>query len=256
MPQKKQISKKPLAWITGASQGIGAAVVAEMVAQGWRVAITARSEKKLKDVAQNNKDIFVYGCDITDAQKVENIIDKIEKDLGAIDVAILNAGTYMPETLNEKLDPQKFKIHTDLNVNGTVYCLYPLLEKMKSRQSGHIAIVASVAGYRGLPRSLGYGASKAALINLAESLYMEAKPFGIKIQLINPGFVKTPLTDKNDFEMPFLISAETAAKKLVQGLQSSRFEITFPAVFALILKILGALPNRLYLNLMRYGTKG
>lgn len=251
--------KQKIIWITGASSGIGAETALQMAKSGWRVAATARSLDKLEALAEQAASydgaIIPYAGDVTDLKAMSAIADAIEVEQGIIDIALLNAGTYFPDT-DESFTADSFKKTFDVNVNGMANCVEPLLKKFRVRRAGHIAIVASVAGYRGLPRSLSYGATKAALINFAEALYIESKDAGIKVQVINPGFVKTPLTDTNDFEMPMLMPVEDAAKALIKGIHSNKFEITFPWQFALILKTIGLLPNKLYLNLIGKITAG
>lgn len=240
---------KKIAWVTGASTGIGEAVVTDLVAEGWHVAITARSEDKLQALAAKFESVYSFAGDITDEQRMADLVDEIENTVGPIDLALLNAGTYMPDGL-EDFSAAKFRKQFEVNVIGMGNCAAPVLEKFRTRGKGHIAITSSVAGYRGLPRSLGYGASKAALINFAEALAAEAGGTGIKVQVICPGFVKTPLTDKNDFYMPMLMDVDKAAQKLVKGLGSSRFEIMFPWLFCFLTKIVGLLPDRAYIALI------
>lgn len=236
-----------IAWITGASSGIGRATALRLAGDGWQVALTARSEDKLKEIAETNDKLHVFAGDVTKPKKMTEIVEQIEKDLGPLHLVILNAGTYFPDSA-EDLKAAAFKKIYEVNVFGAVNALEPALAKMKERGQGHIAIMASVAGYRGLPRSLAYGSSKAALNNFTEALAGELRGTGIKVQVINPGFVKTPLTDKNDFPMPMRIEVDEAAEKLVNGLNSSRFEINFPWLFCFLLKFFGRItPNKLYI---------
>ncbi len=237
-----------IAWITGASSGIGAQTAQKLAAKGWHVAITARSSDKLAAMAAANDRLHVFAGDVTDPAAMTNIVADIENRLGPIDLAVLNAGTYLPDGL-EDFNVTRFHRQYDVNVNGTANALAPVLERFRARGKGHIAIIASVAGYRGLPRSLGYGSTKAALINFCEALAIECADSAIKVQLVCPGFVKTPLTDKNDFPMPFLMPVERAAEKLVKGLESRRFEITFPWIFAFMLKMVRLLPHRFYIRM-------
>jgi len=237
---------KKIAWVTGASSGIGEATVKYLIKEGWCVAVTARSEDKLKEMEKLSDRIVAFAGDVTDAKEMTLMVEKIENTVGPIEMALLNAGTYTPDTL-ENFSAESFKKLYEVNVFGTVNCLEPVLNQFKKRKRGHVAIVASVAGYRGLPSSLAYGSSKAALINLCEALAAESAGSGIKVQVISPGFVKTPLTDKNEFPMPMLMPVDKAADKLVKGLSSSRFEITFPWIFAFLTKLFGLLPNRAYI---------
>lgn len=242
-----------IVWITGASTGIGAATALRMAQQGYTVAATARSADKLEALADNlsafKGKIFPYPGDVTEEAGIAELVDRIEKDLGPIDIALLNAGSFFPDAADQFAAASCRKTFA-LNVQGVANCLEPLLKKFIPRKSGHIAIVASVAGFRGLPRSLSYGPSKAALINMAEALYIECKPLGIKVQVVNPGFVRTPLTDQNDFPMPMMMEVSDAAEALARGLESNRFEITFPWMFVMIVKSIGLLPNKAYLWLL------
>lgn len=240
-------------WITGASTGIGKSVALKLAKKTHKIFITARSENNLYDISETAKSfdgkIIPMQGDVTDKKRMADIVEDIETNHGALDMVILNAGTYTPDEL-EKFTLEIFEKHHDLNVRGVMYALYPALQKFKARKKGHIAIVGSVAGFRGLPRSISYGSSKAALINMAEALYIECKPYNIKVQIVNPGFVKTPLTDKNDFDMPMLMDVDDASDAFIKGLESNRFEINFPWLFCHIKKTIDLLPNRIYLWLM------
>ena len=246
--------EQKLVWITGASSGIGAALAQEMVGRGYRVAITARSIDKLDAVAEGLEGIRSYAGDITNAAAMEKVVSKIENDLGHIDIAVLNAGSYVRDTA-KTFSIENFENHINLNLIGTIKSLAPIMSRFRERKGGHIAIVSSVAGMRGLPGSLSYGASKGALINFTEALYMELKPYDVKVQLVNPGFVKTPLTDKNKFEMPMLMPVDKAAKAFADGLESHKFEITFPWAFVFMKKIIDLLPNKIYLWLIGKAVK-
>lgn len=241
---------KKIAWVTGASSGIGEALVKELSKDGWHVAISARSEDKLKALASSHKNVSAFPLDVTKITDVRAVFAKIEKTLGPVTMAVLNAGTYFPDTA-ETFKAAQLKKQFEVNVFGTSNCIETLLEEFLPRNAGHIAIMGSVAGYRGLPRSLSYGSSKAALNNLAEAIAGECYNTDLKIQIINPGFVKTPLTDKNNFKMPMLMEVEDAAKALKKGLESNAFEITFPWLFTFLTKLFGRiLPNRAYIALI------
>ncbi|WP_207062288.1 SDR family oxidoreductase [Motiliproteus sp. SC1-56] len=245
---------RPVAWITGASQGIGAALSLELARRGWRVAASARSEEKLAALARHSEAppgaIRPYPLDVLDPAACLHTIEQIERDWGPVGRAVLNAGTHRPMTAAD-FDREAFYELLELNVMGTVNSLQPLLQSMRRRQHGQIAVVASLAGYRGLPTASAYGASKAALINLCECLRPELARDGVKLQVINPGFVKTPLTDRNTFPMPFLIEAPQAARHIARGLDQSRFEIRFPRRFALIMGLLRHLPYPAYFAITR-----
>lgn len=195
--------------------------------------------------------IAALPLDVTDREKVQACVERIEGEYGPIDRAILNAGTFLPVE-GEHFDPQAFDLQFALNVGGTVNGLAALLPPMRHRRHGQIALTGSLSGYRGLRRASAYGASKAAVMRMAESLRQDLRPHGVDIRLISPGFVRTPLTDRNDFRMPHLIGAEVAAARIHDGLVHSRsFEIAFPRLFALQVRLLSILPYGLYFPLLR-----
>jgi short-subunit dehydrogenase len=238
-------------WITGASSGIGRALAARMAADGWRVAISARRREELDVVAAAYPDhICVYPLDVTDAEAVAATVARIEAEQGGIALAVLNAGTHEPMRAGD-FDPAVVRRLVGLNFLSVVDCLAALLPGMRRRGGGQIAVVASVAGYRGLPTAAAYGASKAAVINMAESLRPELAAEGIELQLVNPGFVRTPLTARNRFSMPMLMDVDDAAAALYRGLRRKRFEIIFPRPFCWAMKLFRALPYVLALPLMR-----
>ncbi len=241
-------------WITGASQGIGRALALALAEFGVHVAVSARNQEKLEQLADQSRhltgSIQAFPLDVTDRHAVAKTVNHIESSWGEIDLAVLNAGTFIAMDAAE-FDCDTVAQQLDLNVMGVCYCIEPLISHFLPRKRGHIAINGSLAGYRGLPRSGGYGASKAALINLAESLKLDLNSYNIKVQIINPGFVKTPLTDKNDFDMPFLMESDKAAQAMIRGFKSSRFEIRFPRLFGFILGTLKRLPYGLYFSLIQ-----
>jgi NAD(P)-dependent dehydrogenase (short-subunit alcohol dehydrogenase family) len=181
---------------------------------------------------------------VTDPAAVTAAVGTIERTLGPIDQAVLNAGSHQPVRATG-LSAAAFRELTELNLMGTVNCLEALLPGMIARRAGRIAVVASLAGYRGLPTSAAYGMTKAGLINMAEALKPELEAYGVHMQVVNPGFVRTPLTDKNPFPMPFLMEVEDAAGAFYRGLGSKRFEIVFPRRLAYLLKVLRCLPTPL-----------
>lgn len=242
-------------WITGASSGIGAAVATEFAARGWRVAVTARRQSALQEVCATHKDGLIQSFvgDVTNAARMAEVVADIEAELGPIDVALLNAGTYFPLSAKE-FDLDQFESNFRVNVFGTANALKPVQDRMIARGRGEIMIVSSVAGYSGLPLAATYGATKAALINFAESCHMELKPLGVTMKVINPGFIDTPLTAKNEFPMPFLMPVDKAAKRVVDFAGKPGFELTFPRRFTWLLKILRLLPYPLYMALVGRGT--
>jgi len=242
-----------LAWITGASTGIGRALALRLARAGWRIAASARGIEALKSLEEENGAIRAFPVDVTDASAVARTAAEIEGAFGPIDLVVANAGTHSP-TPADAFDAAVVRRLIEVNLIGATNTLAAAMPAMIARKGGHIAIVASVAGYRGLPRAAAYSASKAGLIALAEGLKFDLDRAGVKIQVINPGFVRTPLTDKNDFPMPFLMEVDEAVERIVRGLASDRFEICFPRRFAWMLKLLGLLPDRLYFPLVAKAT--
>ena len=234
-------------WITGASTGIGREIALQLAKQGVTVAASARSADKLVSLGPN---IRPYPLDVTDRQAIEATLEIIEKDLGAIDLAIMGAGTYSPLDV-ENFDPVLFEAAMTTNYMGVVNCLSSVLPRMFSRRQGHVVWIASVAGFVGLPKAAAYGPSKAALINLAEGLKVDLERRGIRVSVVNPGFVETPLTAQNDFRMPFRMQAPKAARLTIEGLLRCRFEISYPWRFVLMMKLARLLPYALLFRLIR-----
>jgi NAD(P)-dependent dehydrogenase (short-subunit alcohol dehydrogenase family) len=243
-----------VAWVTGASSGIGAALAGRLARDGHKVAISARNADALAALAAGGSGALTpVPLDVVDPAACAAAVARIEAELGTIDLAVLNAGTHQPMSA-EDFSAATLRRLVDINLFGVAHCLEPLLARMTRRRAGHIAIVASVAGYGGLPTAAAYGPTKAALINMAESLRLDCARLGIKLQLVDPGFVRTPLTDRNDFPMPFLMPVDEAVEALVAGLAGDRFEIVFPRRFALLLKLLNMLPYGAYFALVRRMT--
>jgi len=242
-------------WIIGASSGIGAALAGELLQCGARVAVSARREAGLREVvAGQEKMSLILPLDVTDAAVFAPTLATIQSAWGGLDLAIFCAGTYRPMrawTINAADARQTFETNVLAVMNG-VAALVPLLS---AQGQGGIALVASVAGYRGLPRALAYGASKAALINFAEALYLDLHPRGIGVTLINPGFVATPLTAQNEFTMPALITPMQAVDYILAGFARGAFEIHFPRRFSGFLKLLRLLPTRLYFWMLKNVAK-
>ncbi|MEL6794035.1 MAG: SDR family NAD(P)-dependent oxidoreductase [Pseudomonadota bacterium] len=237
-------------WLTGASAGIGRAVALALADDGWTVWATARSADKLEALAAERPGkIRALPCDVTDREGMAKAVETITAE-GPLALTILNAGLYIPMRAQE-FDAGKAATTFDVNLNGVANGLDPVLKNMIERRDGHVAITASVAGYRGLPRASAYAATKAALINMAECLAYDMIDLNVRISVINPGFVKTEATAVNDFEMPFAMETDEAAKRILDGLKKPGFEIAFPTRFEMILKTLGLLPNRWYLTVMR-----
>ncbi|WP_421723117.1 SDR family NAD(P)-dependent oxidoreductase [Bauldia sp.] len=241
-------------WLTGAGKGIGRALAIAMVEAGWTVAASARTADDLDSLAAEAETkpghVVGYPVDVTRAAEVSETVERIEADLGPLDLVVLNAGTHQPFKAAD-FDIETFRRLVETNLMGTVNCLAPVMARFIERGRGHIAVVASVAGYAGLPTAAGYSATKAALINMCEALEPDLARHGVKLQLVSPGFVDTPLTRKNEFKMPFLIPADQAANDIMAGLQSRRFEIVFPFGMKVAMKALRALPYRLFFAITR-----
>ncbi|MFJ6325373.1 MULTISPECIES: SDR family NAD(P)-dependent oxidoreductase [unclassified Rhizobium] len=242
-------------WITGASSGIGRALALKLAEEGYKVAVTARSHDKLlalqAEAAPLAGSIIVLDGDVTDAEDMEHTVAAIEYQHGPVALAVLNAGIYLPAR-GEDLNHEVFERSFAVNLHGVVNCLVPAVRHMRARGHGQIAFVSSLAGYGGLPGAAAYGASKAALINMAESLNFELERMGIHVQLVTPGYVDTPLTANNKFEMPDILSAQQAADAIAAGLKSSAFDISFPKGMVYRAKLMKLLPYSLYFRMLGY----
>tara|TARA_B100001540_G_C15710502_1_gene598314 strand:+ start:56 stop:808 length:753 start_codon:yes stop_codon:yes gene_type:complete len=242
-------------WITGASSGIGKALALKFANEGWQVAASARRVDLLDQLTEFNKNIKSFPLDVTESESCKEVFEKIKNTYENINICFFSTGTWDPKK-EKDIDIYQMKKVMDVNFFGTLNCIKAVENYFKENKSGHISIVSSIAGYRGLPNSTGYGASKAALNNLAESLYFDFGRHNVRVSLISPGFIKTPMTDKNEFKMPFLKTPEFAADKIYNGLiSSSSFEIDFPKELTLILKFLKILPDKIYFKLIRKLTK-
>ena len=243
-----------VALITGASAGIGEALAIRLARDGWQVVVSARREAALQAIGEAHPDIagrlHPYPLDVTDPAACEQVFDAVEAEVGEIDTLILNAGDYDPMPLDD-FDPAVFRRLAEVNYLGTVNGVGAALARMRPRGRGQILVTASLSAYRGLPQAAPYGASKAAVLNMAESLRPALEGTGVALRVINPGFVKTRLTEKNRFHMPQLISAERAAEYIHDEIDDAGFEIVFPKRFAYTLKLLRLLPYKLYFALTR-----
>ncbi|MEM9029093.1 MAG: SDR family NAD(P)-dependent oxidoreductase [Pseudomonadota bacterium] len=239
-----------VAWVTGASSGIGRETAIRLAKLGTRVAVSARSAEALTALEAEHDAIKAYPLDIMDTSAAADTVSRIEEDLGPIDLALFCAATWSVMDV-EDLAVEPIQRSMTVNYNGTVATLVPVAQRMMARKSGRIAIVASVAGYRGLPRSAAYAPTKAALINLAECLQPDLARHNVEVTVVNPGFVDTPMTRTNDFRMPDLMKVEDAADQLVAGLQRGGFEVTFPWRFVRFMKLLSILPSSLFLWFIR-----
>jgi short-subunit dehydrogenase len=236
-------------WITGASSGIGRQLALDLAGQGAAVAISARSRDALAEIAAENPNIRSYPLNVTDLAACRQTANSIEADMGPLDLVVMAAGIWIIRDIESFAAEDSIKAMR-VNYEGAASVIDAVLPSMMKRRAGHIAPVASVAGYRGIPRAVTYAPTKAALISMAEALRTDAAQYGIKVQIINPGFVRTPMTDTNDFPMPFLLEPEDASCRIIAGLRSDRFEVVFPMRLAVIMKLLRLLPYRLYFWLM------
>lgn len=237
-------------WLTGASSGIGASLAGELLRRGAVVHGTARSADVLEERAAADAGFHAAPGDVTDAAAMHAIAERIRDQHGRIDLAILNAGIWVPMGAAD-LEVEGFRRSMDVNLMGMVHGIAAVLPAMLDRGGGTIAGVASVAGYRGLPRAAAYGATKAAQINLLESLRIDAGRRGVHVVTVNPGFVETEMTEVNDFPMPFMVSPLRAAGSICDGLARGRHEIVFPRRMAAVMKVVRLLPVGLHARLFR-----
>jgi NAD(P)-dependent dehydrogenase (short-subunit alcohol dehydrogenase family) len=239
-------------WIVGASSGIGAATASALHAQGARVTVSARNQRSLLEFVAAHAGAEALVLDATDRQAVHVAAQQVLAR-GPLDCVVYCAGHYTAMR-GFALDLEDAVRHMQVNYVGALHLLDAVLPHLLRQGSGHISLVGSVAGYRGLPNSLAYGPSKAALIHLAETLYLDLKDKGIGVSIINPGFVETPLTASNDFAMPALLTPQQAALAILKGWAAGAFEIHFPKRFTLGLKLLRLLPYRIYFALVGRAT--
>lgn len=247
------LSRK-VVWLTGASSGIGEALAFELGRRGAHVVLSARRAEQLEEIAEKiaaaGGHAAVFVLDVTDSNAVSETAHAIRKQFGKIDTFIANAGTYLPTEVQKFSHIDEVRM-MDLNYGAMVSGIEAVLPDMIAKRSGHVVGVASLSGYRGLPRSAGYSASKAAMIHFLESLRFDVEKFRILVTVVNPGFVKTPLTDKNDFPMPFLVSPERAAVIIADGIERGKCEVHFPWTFSWLMKLLRVVPYPLYHLLVR-----
>ena len=242
-------------WITGASSGIGKSLALKFAKEGWKVAVSARRENLLKDLSKENENIHSFPLDVTNESETKIVFKKILSEFKSLDICVFGSGMHDP--MSEKnLNSETFRKIMETNFFGTLNCIIAVNDYFKERKDGQISIVSSVAGYRGLPAAGAYCASKSALISLAESLVFDFKRFNVRISVVNPGFIKTPMTQKNKFAMPMIKSPEYAAQKMFIGLiKKNSFEIHFPKSFTLGMKLLKIMPNWLYFFIVGKGIK-
>jgi NAD(P)-dependent dehydrogenase (short-subunit alcohol dehydrogenase family) len=240
-------------WLVGASTGIGRAAAELLHARGARVVVSARGTAAIGSFAQQHGGSLAIALDATDRDAMQQAAQRICADLGRIDLAVYCAGHYKPMRATA-FDLGEALQHQRVNYVGALHLLDAVLPRLLAQRSGHLSLVASVAGYRGLPNSLAYGPTKAALINLAQALYLDLQPLGLGVSVVNPGFVATPLTAKNAFSMPALIGPAEAAREIVAGWEAGRFEIHFPKRFTLWMKALSHVGDAVYFKAVRRAT--
>lgn len=244
--------KDQLIWLTGASSGIGESLARRLAREGAHLALSARRADALERLvaeitaATPGARCRAFPLDVTDRSRVAATAGEIAVAFRRpIDILVANAGTYHPFDPT-RFDSSEYEADMKLNYSGILYCVEAVLPEMLLRRSGYLVGMSSLSGYRGLPRAASYGASKAAVINFFEGMRFDLLKHGVDVSIINPGFVKTPLTDKNDFPMPFLIDGDDAAEAIVSGMRRRKKEIHFPAAFSWIMKIMRILPFPLY----------
>jgi short-subunit dehydrogenase len=240
-------------WLIGASSGIGMACALELASLGAKVAVSARSMEALNAFVRDHSSGIAVDIDVMNINSIEKAFNVVKNHQG-IDVVIYCAGHYLEQSAAQYNLAEMIK-HNDINYLGLCRVLSYILPPLRAQGYGHIGIISSVAGYQGLPKSLAYGPTKAALINLSESLYFDLHELGIGVSLINPGFVQTPLTAQNNFHMPALISADVAAREMIMGWRKGDFEIHYPKRFTRVLKLLKLFPYALYFKLIKSATK-
>ncbi len=247
--------KDKVIWITGASSGIGKALAIKFAKKGWKVAISARRENLLNEIAKTYNNIFPYPLDVTNSKNCELVFNNIKEKFKNVDISVFSTGMHDPKS-EKSLDLNKVRQIMEVNFFGTINSVNAVYKYYKERKSGQISIVSSVAGYRGLPAGGAYCASKSALTSFTESLNFDMKRKNVRVSLISPGFIKTPMTDQNDFPMPMIKSPEFAAEQIYNGLvKKNSFEIHFPKSFTIVMKILRILPNWIYFKLVEKGMK-
>lgn len=229
-------------WLVGASEGLGRALAHEMSAAGVELIVSARNQERLEDLVQELPGPSkAVALDVSDRHAVEATADAI----GEIDGMVYLAGVYWPMKA-QNWDNEQAEQMAEINYLGASRVVGAVLPKMVERGSGHIVLTGSLSGFRGLPGAIGYGASKAAVMYLAESMRADLGRGPIKVQVANPGFIRTRLTDKNDFKMPFIMEPESAAKLMFKFMQSDRFKVSFPRLFSWFFRGSQFLPDWLY----------
>ena len=246
---------KKVIWITGASSGIGRALAIKFANEGWIVAASARRENLLQELTKINENIYAFPLDVTNIQQSKTVFKNIVEKFKDVEISIFGTGIHDPKSEKE-FNLEKIRKIMEVNYFGTMNSINSVYSFYNKKKNGQISIISSVAGYRGLPAAGAYCASKSALTSFAESLYFEMKRKNVRVSLISPGFIETPMTDQNDFPMPFIKSPEFAAKQIFIGLtKKNGFEIHFPKVFTYMMKFLRILPSSIYFRFLEKGMK-
>ena len=249
------MEEKKVIWITGASSGIGRALSIKFANEGWIVAASARRKSLLDDLNQENNNIHSFPLDVTDTNQCKVVFKSIIEKFKNIEISIFCTGIHDPKS-EKKFNLEKIREIMEVNYFGTMNSINAVHEYYSEKKGGQISIVSSVAGYRGLPAAGAYCASKSALTSFAESFHFEMTRKNVRVSLVSPGFIKTPMTDKNDFPMPMIKSPEYAAEKIYDGIiNKNSFEIHFPKGFTYLMKLIQLLPNWLYFGAINLGNK-
>jgi len=249
------MENKKVIWITGASSGIGRALAIKFANEGWIVAASARRENLLQELRQENENIHSFPLDVTNIDQCKTVFGNIIEKFKNIEISLFGTGIHDPKS-EKKFNLDKIRKIMEVNYFGTLNSINSVYDYYNNKKSGQISIISSVAGYRGLPGAGAYCASKSALTSFAESLQFEMKRKNVRVSLVSPGFIKTPMTDQNDFPMPFIKSPQFAAVQIYQGLIKKKgFEIHFPKTFTFFLKFLRILPISIYFKLVEIGYK-
>ena len=249
------MNDKKVIWITGASSGIGKALSIKFAQEGWIVAASARREGLLQELTKINQNIHSFPLDVTNPEQCKKVFEEIKKKFNNIEISIFGTGIHDPNS-EKKFNLEKIREIMEVNYFGTMNSINSVYDYYNDKKSGQISIISSVAGYRGLPAAGAYCASKSALTSFTESLRFEMIRKNVRVSLVSPGFIKTPMTDQNDFPMPMIKSPEFAAEQIYIGLtKKTGFEIHFPKAFTFFLKFLRILPYPIYFKLIDMGYK-
>jgi len=249
------MNDKKVIWITGASSGIGKALSIKFAQEGWIVAASARREGLLQELTKINQNIHSFPLDVTNPEQCKKVFEEIKKKFNNIEISIFGTGIHDPNS-EKRFNLEKIREIMEVNYFGTMNSINSVYDYYNDKKGGQISIISSVAGYRGLPAAGAYCASKSALTSFTDSLRFEMMRKNVRVSLVSPGFIKTPMTDQNDFPMPMIKSPEFAAEQIYIGLtKKTGFEIHFPKAFTFFLKFLRILPNSIYFKLVDMGYK-